>query len=395
MNAEPPQPATADRADRRGSVRFDRNELAGAFGDIGTDLPLIVGMVLAAGLHSASVLICFGAMQVLTALYYRLPMPVQPLKAVAVLVIAQQLGGNVIYGAGLAIGATMLVLTLTGAVDWIARVVPKCVVRGIQFGLGLQLTSLAMKDYLRADGTAGYWLAGVGFVLTVLLLGHRRYPPALFVIALGVAYACLFKLDWVTAKQSFGFSPPQFHAPNWGDITKGFLLLALPQIPLSIGNSLLATRQIVTDLFPGRELGIRRLGFTYSLMNLIAPWFGGVPTCHGSGGLAGHYAFGARTGGSVVIYGAFYLVLGLFLSGGFAHVIQVFPKPVLGVILFFEGLTLLLLVRDLAGAKLELWLALMVGLAASGLPYGYVIGLVVGTLLSYTVPKLNHSWSRS
>lgn len=368
-------------------LRFDRNELAGAFGDIGTDLPLLVGMILAAGLPSASVLILFGAMQVLTAVYYRLPMPVQPLKAVAVLVIAQGLSGELIYGAGLAIGAVMLLLTVTGGVDWIARVVPKCVVRGIQFGLGLQLASLALKDYVRAEGAVGYGLAAVGFVIAVALRGNRRFPAALFVIGLGVAYAAVFKLDWAAAQHSFGVRLPEFHTPSLEAVGQGFLLLALPQIPLSIGNSLLATRQIVRDLFPERALSIRRVGWTYSLMNLLAPWWGGVPVCHGSGGLAGHYAFGARTGGSVVIYGAFYLALGLFFSAGFRHLIEVFPKPILGVILLFEALTLLLLVRDQFEAKGELFIALLVGLMASGLPYGYVIGLVTGTVLAYTLPK--------
>src|SRR2546427_8884003 len=129
----------------RGSIRFDRNELAGAFGDIGTDLPLIVGMVMAARLDSASVLTMFGAMQILTALRYRMPMPVQPLKAMAAIVIAAngKIGGDVLFGAGLAIGVIMLFLTLTGLIDWLAHVVPKVVVRGIQFGLGLQLASVA------------------------------------------------------------------------------------------------------------------------------------------------------------------------------------------------------------------------------------------------------------
>jgi len=100
-----PEPPAADVS--QGGIRFDRNELAGSFGDIGTDLPLIVGMTLAAGLDSASVLIMFGAMQVMTALVYRLPMPVQPLKAMAALVIAQQIEGNILYGAGLAVGGTV------------------------------------------------------------------------------------------------------------------------------------------------------------------------------------------------------------------------------------------------------------------------------------------------
>src|SRR2546425_46499 len=142
-----------------GGLRFDRNELAGAFGDIGTDLPLIVGVILAAHLDSASALILFGAMQILTALRYRMPMPVQPLKAVAALVIAQRISGNVLFGGGLAIGILMLLLTVTGLIDLLARVVPKAVVRGIQFGLGLQLATLALKDYVKADGASGCGLA--------------------------------------------------------------------------------------------------------------------------------------------------------------------------------------------------------------------------------------------
>ena len=95
------------------------------------------------------------------------------------------------------------------------------------------------------------------------------------------------------------------------------MLLAIPQIPLSLGNSILATRQIAEDLFPEKHIGVRKLSLTYAVMNLVNPWFGGVPTCHGSGGLAGHYTFGARTGGSLIIYGSLFLILGLFFATGF------------------------------------------------------------------------------
>ena len=105
----------------RSRARFDRNEFSGAFGDIGTDFPLIVGMILAAGLHIPSVLICFGAMQILTGLIYGMPMPAQPLKAMAVLVITRKVSGNVLYGGGLAIGITMFVLAATGLIDQLAR----------------------------------------------------------------------------------------------------------------------------------------------------------------------------------------------------------------------------------------------------------------------------------
>jgi hypothetical protein len=367
----------------RGAIRFDRNELAGAFGDIGTDLPLIIGVILAAHLDSASALILFGIMQILTALRYRMPMPVQPLKAVAALVIAQGISGNVLFGGGLAIGILMLLLTVTGLIDLLARIVPKCVVRGIQFGLGLQLATLALKDYVEADGAKGYVLAGIAFVIIVLLIGNRRYPAALFVIALGLVYAIVFKLNGPTLMQGIGFRLPHVYRPGVHDVLTGFLILALPQIPLSLGNSVLATRQITEDLFPDRPLTVRKISFTYSLMNLINPFFGGIPTCHGSGGMMGHYAFGGRTGGSVILYGGLYLILGLFFSGSFAHVVQVFPLPVLGVLLVIEGWRLMLLIRDTVDMKGELAIAVLVGLIAAGLPYGYLVGICVGTVLFY------------
>ncbi|HUK82373.1 MAG TPA: putative sulfate/molybdate transporter [Verrucomicrobiae bacterium] len=368
---------------RRDWIRFDRNELAGAFGDIGTDLPLVVGVILTAKLDSASALIMFGTMQVLTGLVYGLPMAVQPLKAMAALVIAQRLSGNVLFGGGLAIGVIMFVLTVTGLIDWLARMVPKTVVRGIQFGLGLQLAMLAVKDFVRADGSVGYVLAGVGFVITILLMGNRRYPAALFVIAVGVIYATAFKIDFAAVGRGVGFRLPQPHVPAMADAWTGFVVLAIAQVPLSLGNSILATRQVAEDFFPERKLSVRRISLTYSLMNLVNPWFGGIPTCHGSGGMAGHYTFGGRTGGSVVIYGSLYLVLGLFFSGCFAQVIEVFPKPILGVILAFEGLALMLLIRDIAPMKRELLITTLVGLMCVGLPYGYAVGLIVGTTMAY------------
>ena len=364
-------------------MRFNRHELAGAFGDLGTDLPLIVGMVVAARLDPASVLLMFGAMQILTGVVYRMPMPVQPLKAVAVLVITQKLAPNLIYGAGLAIGVVMLVLALTGLLQWLARVVPRCVVRGIQFGLGVQLVTLALKDYVRADGGWGYVLAGAAFVLALVLAGSRRLPAALAVIGLGLAYALVFHGDKFGGGAAFGFRLPQLHVPTWADVWTGFVVLALPQIPLSLGNSILATKQVASDFFPERPLTVRRIGVTYSLMNLLNPFLSGIPVCHGSGGMAGHYAFGGRTGGSVVIYGSCFALAGLLLSGGFEQFSHLFPLPVLGVLLVFEGWTLLTLLRDTAAAKNEFMIALLVGLMAGGLPNGYVVGLLAGTALYY------------
>jgi hypothetical protein len=366
-----------------GRIRFDRNELAGAFGDIGTDLPLIVGMILAVGLDAASVFIMFGLLQVATGLIYRLPMPVQPLKAMAVLVITEKVGGDVLYGAGLAIAAVMLLLAATGALTALARLIPLCAVRGIQFGLGLSLASLALKDYVRAEGTAGYALAAVSFVLMLALLGNRRVPGGLILIALGAAFALATRLDPARLADGAALALPRLHVPDLGHVWTGFLVLALPQLPLSLSNSVIATNQTIADLFPQRRVSVRKIGLTYALMNLAVPWFGGIPVCHGCGGLAGHYAFGARTGGSVIIYGLLYLVIGLLFSQSLEQVIAVFPRPVLGVVLLFEAVTLLLFLRDQAGDRRMLTIALVTALIAFTLPQGYVIGLLVGSAMWY------------
>jgi len=335
----------------------------------------------------------FGIMQIMTGIAYGIPMPVQPLKAMAVLMISQKLSGNLLYGAGLAVGGLMLLFTVTNVLQYIIKYIPKSVVRGIQFGLGLSLASLALKDYLPKEGTAGYFLAGIGFLLTILLIGSKKYPPAIFVILLGIIFASFSSMDFANLFNNFVVHLPTFNVPKQTDIIDGFLLLGIPQIALSISNSVIATKQTVNDLFPEKNLTVNKIGWTYSLMNLINPFFGGIPTCHGAGGIAGHYGFGGRTGGSVIIYGSLFIVIGLFFSSGFAEFVKFFPMPVLGIILLFEALALMSFIKDITPSKKCLFVSLVVAMIALCIPYGYAIGLVTGILLDFLIKKdkiLNH-----
>ena len=370
-------------------VRFDRNELAGAFGDIGTDLPLLIGILAASGADTASVLVVYGLMQICSGLWYGMPMPVQPLKAFAALVIARKIQPAIIYGGGLSIGISMFLLSVTGLINWLARIVPKAVVRGIQLGLGFQLATLALKEYVPAAGLPGYLLAGLCFVVAIALWGNRKYPAAILIVVAGLLFSLVFHFATTTTsfQANIGVTLPQFHVPTPADMLTGFFLLALPQIPLSLGNSILATNQIVQDYYPQKNINVKKISFTYSLMNLVSPFFSGIPVCHGSGGMVGHYTFGARTGGSVIIYGSLYLITGLLFSRSFQELVQIFPMPVLGTLLFFEGLALTLLVRDVASAKEDLFIAVLVALVCIGLPYGYLVGLILGTAIFYFLKK--------
>jgi len=289
----------------------------------------------------------------------------------------------VLFGGGLSIGVVMLVLTLTGGLTLLTRVIPVCVVRGVQLGLGLSLASLALTKYMPAAGVPGYVLGACGVLVMAALWGNRRVPPGLLLIALGVIYALFTGLDVRAIGNGLGITVPALHAPGWSDIWTGFLVLAIPQLPLSTSNSVIATHQTIHDLFPGRRVSTRMIGVTYALANLIAPWLGGIPVCHGCGGLAGHYAFGARTGGSAVIYGAFYVLLGGCFSRPLQEVLKVFPHPILGVVLLFESLALMRLIADQASSPRALSIALLVGVVAFSMPQGFVMGLLLGVLLYY------------
>ena len=377
-----PQVAPALGASTR--LLFTRRELAGAFGDLGTDLPLLVGVVVATGMDATAVFVMFGVLQLFSGLTYRMPMPVQPLKAMAAIAIASKLAPPLLAAGGLIVGVVMLVLANTGLLDLIARTVPKAVVRGIQVGLGLQLGMLALTRFIPADGGRGIVLAILALGIVAVLRENRHVPAALAVLALGLVVAAF---TWpADAPLPFGFRWPALPArwPTGDEFARASLLLALPQLALSLGNSVLATRQVAADLFPERPpLTVKRIGITYALMNLVAAPVGGLPVCHGSGGMAGHYAFGARSGGSVIMYGGFLLLAGFFLVGDPAAFQRLFPGPILGALLLVEAIAVLFLVRDMIPQRSAFALSLACGLTAAFVPYGYAVALVAGTLVWY------------
>jgi hypothetical protein len=359
-------------------IQFNRRELAGAFGDIGTSLPLIVAVLLATPLPAAGVLLAFGLAQIATGLLYGLPMPVQPLKAMAVVVIAGQASGGMLQMAGLMIGALMLGLAASGGLGWLSRVIPLCVVRGVQAGLGLMLARTA-ANLVGREASPGSWVAVLAAITVLALLRqHHRWPGALLVIGAATAWAAVFRVDWSAVAPAIGFAVPRPAAWPLDQWLSALTLLVLPQLPLSLGNSVIATQQTARDLFPERAFSLRQLGLTYGVLNLLVPWLGGLPICHGCGGLAGNHALGARTGGAVVIYGMLFVAAGLFFSGGFVTLVQAFPPSVLGAVLLVEATVLVLLASDLRRSPAALALAAGVALICVFVPQGYLAGLLAG-----------------
>lgn len=358
---------------------YNRMEIAGAFGDLGTLIPFVLGYITLNRMDPVGILVAFGLFKIFVGLYFKTPIPVQPMKAIGAMAIARSgsITPGMIWGSGIFTGLFWLIMGLTGAINWIEKVTTKPVIRGIMLGLGLSfiVEGLGMMRYqpLFAIG---------GVILTLLLLNNRKLPAMLALLGYGVILAFTQSPNFIEEFPHFSirFRIPEFTfvKMSWKDLFYGFILLGVPQAPLTLGNAIIATVEENNIHFPDRKVTSKTIAIDHGLMNLISTSLGGVPMCHGAGGMAGHIRFGARTGGSLVILGVMVLLMGLFLSDSVAFLFQVFPRSILGVILCFAGVELALVVEDIKLKKQNLFVLLVTaGIAMWNMGLAYLVGLIL------------------
>ena len=360
-------------------------EWAGAFGDLGTLIPFVVAYIAVVKVDPFGVLFSFGIAMVACGLYFRTPFPVQPMKAIGAVAATQAaqtatITQATVYGAGLATGVIWLVVGATGAAKHIASLVPRFVVLGIVLGLGIGFMVEGVKMM-----SGGWLIAAVGLVGTVLLLTNRAVPAMFLLLILGVGWGAIQHPEML---QVLAATQPEFRLPRfafsgvtWHDMLIGTVFLALPQLPLTLGNAIIAIREENNRLFPDRPITENTVAVSTGAVNLAAAAFGGVPMCHGAGGMAGHVAFGARTGGASIILGGLLLCLAFFFSGSIEALFGLLARPVLGVILFLTGAQLALGSCDFSENKGERFITLTtaafamwnVGLAfVAGMTFAYI-----------------------
>jgi MFS superfamily sulfate permease-like transporter len=355
-------PVNPPAAPRPPALRFDRMEWAGAFGDLGTLIPFLVAYVSLVKVDPFGILFAFGVSMIVMGAYYRTPFPVQPMKAVGAAAATQAaqtltVTAQTVYAASLVTGLIWLILGLTGAAQRVARLVSRPVTVGIVLGLGIgfMLEGIRMLN-------EGWWLGGIALFGTLLLLENRIVPAMFLVLVFGAVVAVAQQPELAAGLTELR---PQWHAPawelgamTWQDFAAGAALLALPQVPLTLGNAVIAVTEENNRLFPERPVNERRVAISTGAMNLLGAAVGGVPMCHGAGGMAGHVRFGARSGGAPVIMGSLLVVLALFFSGSVETLLQLFPPPVLGAILFLTGVQLALGSCDFSRDKGERFVTL-------------------------------------
>lgn len=371
-------------------IALNRGEVAGSLGDMGTLIPLLVGMVTINGLDLGSALIFAGLFNLLSGFIFGIPMAVQPMKAIAAVAISEGLTVQQILAAGLVTGAVIFAFGITRLIELFNGLIPTSVVRGLQLGLGI---SLAIKGITMVIGTGrlfGYDSISLGVasgVLVLLLFFSKRFPGALVVFVLGLVMMIL------NAPELLGSLRPGLYLPKLvqlssTDFSLGFIKAAIPQIPLTTLNSVIAVCALSHDLFPKRGAGTREVSISVGLMNLIGCWFGAMPMCHGAGGLAGQYRFGARTGGSVIFLGVVKMAIGLFFGASAIALLVGYPLSVLGVLLIFAGMELCIVTRDMK-ARTDYFI--MVLSAATIIAFSSVsAGFLAGLGAAYTMRLVKH-----
>lgn len=368
------------------SMRFGLAEVSGALGDLGTFVPIAVSLVMVCHLDIGTVLLFAGLYNIVTGFVFNQPIPVQPMKAIAAVAIAESLSPGMIAAAGFGTGIIVLLLGVTGLVEVIDRWVPRPVVRGIQLGVGLKLL---IKGVLMIHATTpmaidGWGTAAIGAAFIIFATRWSRFPSALMLFVAGLGIMSIVSSN-LLQDASIGWRGLSLTLPTAHDWETGLLRGTLPQIPLTLLNSVIAVCALSGDLFPGRGISQRSMATSVGLMNIFGCLFGAMPMCHGAGGLAGQHRFGGRTGGSVVMLGSVKVILGVTLGSTAAVLLAAYPLSILGVLLCFAGLELSLPARE-CSTRDDFFLAVLTagGILSFNTAVGFLLGFIAAFLLKAT-----------
>lgn len=345
------------------TVDFSWDEFTGAVGDSVTVLPFVVALAVLTELSLAVMLIWFGVFQIVWGIYYGAPVSVEPMKVLAALVLAGTISIGEALLAGMLIGVVLVGIGVTNTLSRVGQYIGNPVVRGVQFGVALVLLETGVRT-----GAADLQLAGlaVGVALLVIALGYWN----------GTAIGVLLVGSLIAGYQA-GVPAPTLPTSDGlvlvrtAELTASTVEAAVAQLAMTVGNAALAASVLLADYFD-RDISPDELSTSMGVMNLVSIPFGALPMCHGSGGIAGKYAFGARTAGANIILGVGYIAVALLAVG----LVVEYPVSMLGVILVLIGL-------QLGRTSLEQaeTYPLVLGIGILGVVLNLGVAFVIGILL--------------
>lgn len=386
---------------------FNRMEFSGSLGDLGTILPLAMGMVLVNGMDPRGVFFCFGLYYIFSGYYFKVTTPVEPMKVVAAYALASGLSASQITASGLLIALILLVLGGTNLISSIRNKIPISVIRGVQLTTGtllimkgiqlmtgtspIQLVHQVAEPYLRIQSIGivpmGILIGASLSALTLYLYNNSRIPAAVTVVAIGFLVGMILYKPGVNESLGFQLSLPVFlpyGIPHLADFGFALMVLVLPQIPMTVGNAIIANADLSANYFPetGKKVTERSLCLSMAFANFAASILGGIPMCHGAGGLASRYRFGARTAGSNVMIGTLFIVLVLLFGQNILTILHHIPLAALGVLLVFAGIQLSLTMIDVSARKDMFVVVVILGITlVLNLAVGFLVGISLALIL--------------
>ena len=351
-------------------------ELSGACGDLGTFIPHVIGAMTVAGLAPAGVLLGFGVFMISTGLFYGLPLPVQPMKAVSAVILTNGLRPGEVAAAGMMLGIVLLVLGITGWIGRLARAIPQSVSAGLQLGLGLLMGVLGIKLILQTP-----WI-GFGALVALFVMSRiPRCPAAPLVLAAAAVVGWLSNSAAIPNGMNFSARLPQVVLPAWSEVSRSFEIAVLPQLSLTLTNAVIVTASLSRELFPetGSRASERNLALSSGLANVLLCPFGAMPMCHGAGGSQAQYRFGARTGLAPIIFGVVVLILAIGFANHAAGLFAMIPIGAVGALLILAG-TDLAISRRLFDGKPSCWWVIG-ATALVTLTINPALGLILGWIV--------------
>ena len=357
-------------------IAFNLREISGSFADLGIIIPIVIGVVAVSDMRLSPILLFFGIGYIVIGFYFRLPIPVQPMKVIGAVAISNSLSRGEIAVAGIFVGLVFLILGYTKTLGRLGKKVPMCIIRGIQMGVGIMLV---MKGGEAVFNDIYIGLISGAIILFFIII-RRDWISIILILFLGLAFGI-----YVKGIPDIAFNPimdlvPVY--PEMGEIITG-LSVAVSQIPMTLMNSVLVISVLVTDLFK-RNVEPEKFSRSVGFLNLLTVPFGALPMCHGSGGLAAHYRFGSRTGGSNLVIGGVLIAISLTSS---QELLQVLPSGTLGILLIFAGFELARFVNDSDSIPITL----VVGVISVLL--NVAIGLLLGVAAYYLLKKFRRTGS--
>ncbi len=351
-------------------------DFSGAFADLGTFLPLVLGLIAVNHFSPQGIFMGFGLFALFTAFYYRRPIPVQPMKVIAALVIAQGLTPGMLQASGIMMGAILLLLAYSGAITWMAKQLSPAISIGIQLAIGLQLMWMGSQMMTET------WF--IGLLAFAALFASRYFPAPYIIMPLVLALGILWQ-------HTYGFAPSfelsaskdwQMSFPTLTEWTSAAGLLVLPQLALTLTNAVIATSAMAQEKFPEddkQRFAPKRLATSSGWANLLLAPFGATAMCHGAGGLAVQHHFGARTWLAPVIFGTTCLIIALCWGETVANLLSLIPLAILGSLLAIAGLQLAWSKRFSDGKPF--CMVVIATTAAACLIFNTATGLIVGVLV--------------